>query len=72
MTKQYLLLCTEEGRKTIAAFARGVDFIEVQGVSFNNESKMHLLATPVASITEVCEDQKQAASDESLGEEVVK
>lgn len=47
MSKQYLLICSDEAKIALEAAIKGIEFLEVQGLNLNNENKLNLLVTPV-------------------------
>ena len=49
MSKQFLLLCSEEGMERLKNVFKEdtVEFLEVQGLNLNNENKVNILVTPV-------------------------
>lgn len=47
MSKQYILICSEEAVKTLDSVLKGLEFLEVQGMNLNGENKLNLLVTPV-------------------------
>ena len=51
MTKQFLMLCDETGMEALKNVFResSVQFLEVQGLSLNNENRLNILVTPVIS-----------------------
>jgi len=59
MSKQYLLMCSEEGKGRIEGVCNGtVEFLEVQGMNLNGESRYNLLVTPLQPVP--CDVEEKA------------
>lgn len=50
MSKQYLLMVEEDVMQSLKHYIKGLQFIEVQGFSPNNETKFNFVVTPVTPI----------------------
>jgi hypothetical protein len=58
MSKQYMMMVTEEIMPVFMAMFRGnVQFLEIEGMTISDNSAYNLIATPVA---------KQGASEEGI------
>lgn len=53
MSKQYLFLCDENGLKHLDGLIRGVQFIEVTGLSLNDRKDVMVLATPNKPVEQI-------------------
>lgn len=47
MSKQFLLVCTEEAMVSLTGAFKGIDFLEVQGMRPDIETPYDFLVTPV-------------------------
>ena len=50
MNKQYLLMVEDDVMAALQHCVKGLQFIEVQGLSINSENKFNVIVTPVAPV----------------------